>query len=118
MKKDNCIFCKIVAGEIPSHTTYEDENCKVILDINPATKGHSIIIVKDHYDNFFELPEEKAAEVIKVAKIMSKKKKIRSKLRTFSPCKKFSICYNILDEIAKNLPFPKIPANCAMHNKP
>ena len=73
MKKDNCIFCKIVAGEIPSHTTYEDENCKVILDISPATKGHSIIIVKDHYDNFFELPEEKAVEVIKVAKMMSKK---------------------------------------------
>ena len=43
MKKDNCIFCKIVAGEIPSHTTYEDENCKVILDISPATKGHSPI---------------------------------------------------------------------------
>jgi histidine triad (HIT) family protein len=73
MKKDNCIFCKIIAGEIPSHTTYEDDNCKVILDISPATKGHSIIILKDHYDNFFELPEEKAMEVIKVAKIMSKK---------------------------------------------
>ena len=71
MKKDNCIFCKIVAGEIPSHTTYEDENCKVIMDISPATKGHSIIIVKDHYDNFFELPEEKAVEVIKVAKKMT-----------------------------------------------
>ena len=72
MKKDNCIFCKIVAGEIPSYTTYEDENCKVILDINAATKGHSLIIVKEHYDNFFELPEEKAVEVIKVAKMMSK----------------------------------------------
>ena len=72
MKKDNCIFCKIVAGEIPSHTTYENEYCKVILDINAATKGHSIIIAKDHCDNFFELPEEKAVEVMKVAKIMSK----------------------------------------------
>ena len=72
MNKDNCIFCKIVAGEIPSHTTYENEYCKVILDINAATKGHSIIIAKDHYDNFFELPEEKAVEVMKVAKIMSK----------------------------------------------
>ena len=72
MKKDNCIFCKIIAGEIPSHTTYENEYCKVILDINAATKGHSIIIAKEHYDNFFELPEEKAVEVMKVAKIMSK----------------------------------------------
>lgn len=72
MKKDNCIFCKIIAGEIPSYTTYENEYCKVILDINAATKGHSIIIAKDHYENFFELPEENAVEVIKVAKIMSK----------------------------------------------
>lgn len=71
MRKDDCIFCKIIAGEIPSHTTYEDENCKVILDINAATKGHSIIIMKEHYDNFFELPEEKAVEVIKVAKKMA-----------------------------------------------
>ncbi len=70
MRKDDCIFCKIIAGEIPSHTTYEDENCKVILDINAATKGHSLIIMKDHYDNFYELPEEKAVEVIKVAKKM------------------------------------------------
>lgn len=71
MKKDDCIFCKIIAGEIPSHTTYEDENCKVILDINAATKGHSIIILKEHYDNFYELPEEKAVEVMKVAKKMT-----------------------------------------------
>lgn len=72
MKKNDCIFCKIIAGEIPSHTIYEDENCKVILDINAATKGHALIIVKEHYDNFFELPEEKAVEVIKVAKMLSK----------------------------------------------
>lgn len=71
MKKDDCIFCKIVAGEIPSHTIYEDENCKVILDINAATKGHALILMKDHYDNFYELPEEKAVEVIKVAKKMT-----------------------------------------------
>lgn len=71
MKKDDCIFCKIIAGEIPSHTVYEDENCKVILDINAMTKGHSLIILKEHYDNFFALPEEKAVEVIKVAKKMA-----------------------------------------------
>lgn len=39
MKKDNCIFCKIIGGEIPSHVLYEDEQFKVILDVNPATKG-------------------------------------------------------------------------------
>lgn len=77
MRKDDCIFCKIIAGEIPSHTLYEDENCKVILDINAATKGHALIILKDHYDNFFELPEEKAVEVIKVAKKMTMQMKER-----------------------------------------
>ena len=41
MKQDNCIFCKIIAGEIPSHTLYEDEMFKVILDVGPATKGHA-----------------------------------------------------------------------------
>ena len=42
MKQDNCIFCKIIAGEIPSSTIYEDEKFKVILDVGPATKGHEI----------------------------------------------------------------------------
>lgn len=70
MKQDNCIFCKIIAGEIPSHTIHEDENFKVILDVAPATKGHALIIPKEHYANFYELPEENASEVIKLAKRM------------------------------------------------
>ena len=68
MKQDNCIFCKIIAGEIPSHTIHEDEKFKVILDVGPATKGHALIIPKEHYANLYELPEESAAEVIKLAK--------------------------------------------------
>lgn len=70
MKQDNCIFCKIIAGEIPSYTLYEDEQFKVILDVGPAAKGHALILPKDHYANFYELPEETAAEVIKLAKKM------------------------------------------------
>lgn len=70
MKQDNCIFCKIIAGEIPSYTLYEDEKYKVILDVGPATKGHALILPKDHYANFYELPEETAAEIIKLAKKM------------------------------------------------
>lgn len=70
MKQDNCIFCKIIAGEIPSSTIYEDEKYKVILDVGPATRGHALILPKEHYANLYELPEETAAEVIKLAKKM------------------------------------------------
>ena len=51
MKQDDCIFCKIVAGEIPSQTLYEDEKFKVILDVGPATRGHALILPKNHYAN-------------------------------------------------------------------
>ena len=50
MGKDDCIFCKIANGEIPSATVYEDSICRVILDVNPANKGHALIIPKEHYD--------------------------------------------------------------------
>lgn len=70
MKQDNCIFCKIIAGEIPSYTIHEDKKFKVILDVGPATKGHALIIPKEHYANLYELPEEDAAETVKLAKKM------------------------------------------------
>ena len=70
MKDANCIFCKIAGGEIPSKTLYEDEKFRVILDLGPATKGHALIIPKDHYVNLYELPEETAGEVMKLAKKM------------------------------------------------
>ena len=70
MKQDDCIFCNIVAGEIPSQTLYEDEKFKVILDVGPATRGHALILPKNHYANLYELPEEDAAEAMKLAKRM------------------------------------------------
>lgn len=73
VKKDNCIFCKIIAGELPSHTLYEDNKFKVILDVGPATKGHALIVAKNHYDNLYELPEEDAAEAMMLAKKMMTK---------------------------------------------
>lgn len=66
--ESNCIFCKIVAGEIPSTTIYEDDDFKVILDINPASRGHAVILPKNHAKNLFELPEEDAEKIFKVAK--------------------------------------------------
>ena len=68
MKKDDCIFCKIANGEIPSRTLYEDEKFRVILDLNPATRGHALIMPKDHASNLYELPEESASAVMVLAK--------------------------------------------------
>ena len=70
---DNCIFCKIANGEIPSKTLYEDADCRVILDLGPATEGHALILPKNHYANLFELPEEDAQKVMVVAKKMATK---------------------------------------------
>ena len=68
MKEENCIFCKIADGEIPSKTIYEDEEFRVILDISPATKGHALIIPKEHYADLYQIPEETAAHAMKLAK--------------------------------------------------
>ena len=76
MKKDDCIFCKIADGEIPSATVYEDDLFRVILDIAPAAKGHALILPKNHYDNLWELGEEEAKKVIGLAaKISAAQKK-------------------------------------------
>ena len=53
MKKEDCIFCKIANGDIPSKTLYEDEDFRVILDLGPATKGHALILPKEHADNLY-----------------------------------------------------------------
>lgn len=71
MKKEDCIFCKIAAGEIPSKTIYEDGQFRVILDLGPAAKGHALILPKSHAANLYELPDETAAEVMKLAKKMA-----------------------------------------------
>ncbi len=68
MKKDDCIFCKIANGEIPSATLYEDEQFRVILDLGPAAKGHALVLPKEHYANLFEIPEETLAAAMAVAK--------------------------------------------------
>lgn len=71
MTDQNCIFCKIANGEIPSKTLYEDEQFRVLLDLGPATKGHALILPKNHYKNLYELPDETAADVMKLAKKMA-----------------------------------------------
>lgn len=68
MKDSNCIFCKISNGEIPSTSVYEDDTFKVILDLGPATRGHALILPKDHAADLFELPEDTAEKAIVLAK--------------------------------------------------
>lgn len=68
MKDENCIFCKIASGDIPSYTLYEDESFKVFLDLSPTSFGHALIIPKEHYKNLFELDDEIASKALILAK--------------------------------------------------
>lgn len=86
MKNDNCIFCKIAAGDIPSATIYEDADFRVILDIEPASKGHALILPKEHYANLYELPDELASKAMIVAK------KVIAKMTEVTGC----VGYNVL----------------------
>ena len=71
MKKEDCIFCKIANGEIPSRTLYEDERFRVILDLAPVSRGHALILPKEHFDNLYELPDDWCADAMKLAKKMA-----------------------------------------------
>jgi len=63
----NCIFCKIAAGDIPSATIYEDEEFRVILDLGPASHGHALILPKEHAQDVCVLPERLRAKVLSLA---------------------------------------------------
>lgn len=75
MRKEDCIFCRIANGEIPSKTLYEDESFRVILDLGPATRGHALILPKEHASDLTDLPEKEAAAAFLVAKKMAAKMK-------------------------------------------
>ena len=68
MKDENCIFCKIGSGYIPSYKLYEDEDFKVFLDLSPTSYGHALIIPKEHYKNLFELDDTIASKALVLAK--------------------------------------------------
>ena len=68
MKKADCIFCKLANGEIPTNSIYEDDDFKVILDASPATKGHALILPKEHFDNLYEVDDEVAKKIMPLAK--------------------------------------------------
>ena len=65
------IFCKIINGEIPSYTIYEDDAVKAFLDVNPSHNGHTLIVPKKHYENLFDIEEEILNHIMKIAKKLS-----------------------------------------------
>ena len=73
---DNCIFCKIISGEIPSSKVYEDDKVLAFLDISQATKGHTLVIPKEHVRNILEMSAETAETVFsrvpKIARAVQK----------------------------------------------
>ncbi len=75
MKKDDCIFCKLANGIIPTNSIYEDDDFKVILDASPATKGHALILPKEHFDNLYETDDAVAEKILPLAKKIAKQMK-------------------------------------------
>ena len=74
----DCIFCKIINGDIPSYTIYEDELVKCFLDINPDSNGHTLIIPKKHYKDLSDIDNETLSHIMKISKVI--KEKIENKL--------------------------------------
>ncbi|MCI6357833.1 MAG: HIT family protein [Erysipelotrichaceae bacterium] len=64
---DDCVFCKIISGEIPCAKIYEDDDVLAFLDISQTTKGHALVVSKKHYDNFLATPKEIMHKVMDVA---------------------------------------------------
>ena len=76
---DNCVFCKIISGEIPSTTVYEDEDVKAFLDISQATPGHTLLVPKKHVQDIFEYDDDLAQ------KVLTKIPMIARAVRNFDP---------------------------------
>lgn len=75
MVKDDCIFCKLANGVFPTNTVYEDEDFRVFLDLSPATKGHSLIVPKNHCANLLDLDEVTGSKIMPLASKIAKKLK-------------------------------------------
>jgi histidine triad (HIT) family protein len=68
MRDPDCIFCKILAGELPAETVQEDEHTLAFMDINPWTRGHALVIPRNHSHNLYEAPDEDLARAATAAK--------------------------------------------------
>lgn len=86
--KNDCIFCAIAAGEIPSFKVYEDDLVLAYLDINPFTKGHTLVIPKAHSTGLLDTDDEVLAAVV------ARVKKVAAHLKAALPCDGFNILQN------------------------
>ncbi len=68
-----CVFCDIIAGNIPSKKVYEDDEVLAILDISQTTKGHTLVMPKKHYDNFLQMPSDEYGSLMEKTQSVSKK---------------------------------------------
>lgn len=75
MKDNNCIFCKLANGDIPTNSIYEDDDFKVILDADPATKGHALILPKNHFANLLEADDDVLKKALPLAKKIANRMK-------------------------------------------
>lgn len=73
MRDANCVFCKILNGDIPSAKLYEDDDFVIILDVGPAAFGHALVVPKNHYANIYEMPEEMLSKCMCLAKVWGEK---------------------------------------------
>lgn len=88
MTDESCIFCKIANGQIPSATVYEDDDFRVILDLGPASKGHALILPKNHFKDVCALDEKTAAKILPLAG------KIGSAMKKSLGCAGFNLVQN------------------------
>src|SRR5699024_7759905 len=88
MRDKDCLFCKIANGEIPSATVYEDEDFRVILDMGPASKGHALLLPKEHFKDLCELDPEVAKKVLPVCA------KVGAAMKKSLGCEGFNIVQN------------------------
>lgn len=86
--KNNCVFCAIAANEIPSFKVYEDDLVLAYLDINPFSKGHTLVIPKEHSSGLLDTTDETLAALV------ARVKKVASHLKTALPCDGFNILQN------------------------
>ena len=71
LQRKNCVFCHIASGSVPAKKVYEDEHCVAVLDINPASPGHVLLMPKEHYTVMFQMPEQLLGHVFLIAKGIS-----------------------------------------------
>ncbi|HBO98587.1 MAG TPA: HIT family protein [Verrucomicrobia bacterium] len=104
--KNNCVFCAIAAGEIPSFKIYEDDLVLAYLDINPFTEGHTLVIPKAHSEGLLDTPADQLGEIV------ARVQKVAAHLKKALPCEGFNILQNngeAAGQTVKHLHFHIVP---------